>query len=269
MLVINVLFWVVLALDAAAVAVFFFLGLAAAGPSKTNPLSVIGTMLILPGAVLVALAVWFLAIKAPVSRVAALAIAASPLLFVVAGQLMTSIAMLRNPEEAKIPMAFKPMSVAPFESAILANDVNAITQAATSNSLRGKQEGGGLILLALRRIEKSPEQLPLLRALLDAGADPNGGYGEKPLEVAIRVSPKAGKEPIEMLLKAGANPNALNSLGEPLYFAALVNTVELEVLQMLLDRGANPQTKSYSGETALARAYAKNNPKAAALLAKP
>ncbi|MBM3759344.1 MAG: hypothetical protein FJW36_03760 [Acidobacteria bacterium] len=268
MLIVSILFWAALALDAAIIAVFFVLGLAAAGPSKSNPLSVVFLMLILPGIVLVALAAWFLAIKAPVFRIVVLLIAASPALLVIGGQIATLLMMRANPEEANKPVSFKPISTAPLDSAIRNGDVNAVKEAAVQVRLRGSRNSGSFIITALYRLEKAPERIDILEAVLEAGADPNDASSTMPLEAAIKASKKIGNRPIEVLLKAGANPNKLNSLGDPVYFEALAKTVELEILQLLLDRGANPKVNSYRGETAEARANSNNNPKAAALLGK-
>ena len=48
----KLLFWSGVAIDAIAVAVLFVLGLAAAGPSRTNPLLVALAMLVVPGSLL-------------------------------------------------------------------------------------------------------------------------------------------------------------------------------------------------------------------------
>ena len=42
----NILFWIALAIDAGAIGLFFILGLAAAKPSHTNPLSVVFLLLL-------------------------------------------------------------------------------------------------------------------------------------------------------------------------------------------------------------------------------
>ena len=43
-MVLKILFWLAVAIDVAAMLLFFLLGMAAAGPSKTNPLVVVWWM---------------------------------------------------------------------------------------------------------------------------------------------------------------------------------------------------------------------------------
>lgn len=266
MLLLNVLFWIVLAFDLGAILLVFVLGLAAAAPSHTNPLSVTALLLIAPAAILAGLAFWFVRANSMPAKLVAMALAASPLLFVAVGLATTGVGMLLHPELANQPASFRPVSLAELESAVLANDARGVTKAAAAAGLRGRNEGAGVIILALHRLEKSPEHLPVFRALLEAGADPNSAPGELPLEVAIRVSPRAGIEPIVLLLDAGAKPNARNPLGEPAFFAAAKSPVDTAVLKLLLDRGADSNAKSVRGDTALSIAQESRNTAAVRLL---
>ncbi len=159
------------------------------------------------------------------------------------------------------PVAFKPVPLTDLQNAVLANDAPAVAQAAAAG-LRGRRDAAGLLILALHRVQKSPEQLPVLRALLDAGADPNAAYGDRPLEVAIRTGPA----PVALLLDAGADPNRSNPFGDPVFFAATQKPSDLETLKLLLERGASRNLRSTRGETALSHAVAASNWKAVLLL---
>ena len=235
MMILKVLFWLAMAVDAAVLLLFFVLGLAAAGPSHTNPISVFLLMLVGPGVVLAGLGFLFLRTQSTALQLVALAIVMSPVLFVLAGLGL----QLTHPKAAQEQMSFQPVSLKEVEDAVLRNDVEGVKKAAAAAKIQTHQGGAGVIHLALLRLERSPEQLPVLKALLEAGADPNRGYAEAPLKMAIQCSPKAGLEPIRLLLDAGANPNARDQLGVPVYEAALDPKVDREVLQMLIDRGAN------------------------------
>jgi len=259
----KVLFWLAFAFDVCAVGLLFVLGLAAAGPSHTSPLEVVAKLLLVPCAVLLGLALWFVRIPSTGSRLVAFFVVASPLAFVAVGGAMTGLAMLANPEGAKTEMSFRPVPLRDLENAVLRNDVPGVIQAAAAAKLRGRPDGAGVIVLSLNRIAKSPEQLPVLRALLDAGADPNGGYGALPLEQAILLT---GPEAVALLLKAGANPNARNSLGEPVLFAATKPKVDLGILKLLLDSGGGANASSFRGESVLSHAIEANNSKAVELL---
>jgi hypothetical protein len=266
MLLLKVLFWLAVAIDAGVIGLFFILGLAAASPSKTNPLSVVAVMLIGPGLILAALAAWFLWAQSLLPRLCAFAIVASPILIVLYGQITTEIWKRNHPQEANIPTSFKPVSLASLESAVLANDPAAVTRAAAEINLRGRPEGAGVVHLALNRLAKSPEQLPVFKALLDAGANPNAGNGEPPLEIAIRISRATGPEPFTLLLKAGAKPTANTPLGTPIFFSAVLPTADPAILPLILNHGIDINTKSFRGETLLAHAAANNNWKAVLLL---
>ena len=267
MMLLKILFWLAMAVDTAAVLLLFVLGLAAAGPSHTSPLSVFFLLLIAPGVVLAGLGFLFLRTQSTPLQLLALAILMAPVLFVATGIGMQGFWRLMHPQESKQQMAFKPVSLAEVEAAVLRNDVEGVKKTAAAAGLRGHQGGAGVIQLALLRLQKSPEQLPVFKALLEAGADPSRGYGEAPLKVAIECSPGAGLEPVRLLLDAGAKPNALDQLGVPVYFAAFDRKVDVEVLKLLIDRGADVNLKTYSGEAALSYARAKGNQKAIDLIA--
>ncbi len=268
MMILNVVFWLALALDAAMIFLIFVLGLAAAGPSKTSPLSVVFLLFLLPGVVLAGLGFLFLKTQWMALRLIALAVVLSPVLIVAAGIGVQGFWKLMHPEDEKTPMSFQPVSLKGVEDAVLRNDAEGVKQAAAAAGLRGHEGGAGVIHLALRRLEKSPAQLPVLKALLEAGADPNRGYAEAPLKMAIQCSPGAGIAPVGLLLDAGAKPNALDQLGVPVFFAAFDPKVDVEVLKLLIDRGADGNLKTNAGETALSYARAKGNQKAVDLIAK-
>jgi hypothetical protein len=260
----KILFWIAIATDAALTGLWFLLGLAAAGPSHTHPLAVIGYLLLVPALILAGLVFWFVRASSTAARIFRLLVAASPLLIAASGLALTGASMFANPKAGQESMSFRPASLADLESAVLRNDVYGVRRAAAAAGLRGRQDGAGVLLLSLARVAKSPEQLPVLEALLNAGADPNGGYGAKPLEDAIRRA--GGPKTVELLLAAGADPNLRNPIGDPIFFAATDSRVDVEVLRMLIDRGATVNIRSQSGDTALRRAVTARNWKAAQLL---
>lgn len=266
MTLLNIIFWLAIAFDLAAVGLLFVLGLAAAPSAKTNSLSVAFLLLLLPGLTLAALAFWFLRVNSFAAKLIPCAVVAAPLFVLVAGELRNVGYRFTNPAEANRPVAFKAAPLTDLQNAVLANDAPGVTQAAAAAGLRGRHDAAGVLILALHRLEKSPEQLPVLRALLDAGADPNSAAGDRPLEIAIRATPRTGPEPLALLLNAGADPNRNNPLGDPVFFAATEIAVDLEILTLLLNRGAKLNARSVRGETALSHAADANNWKAVLLL---
>ena len=226
-----------MALDAAVVLLFFVLGLAAAGPSHTSPISVVLLMLLAPGSVLAGIGFLFLRTQSTVLQVVALVLVLSPFLVVLSG---IGIQKLLHPEAAQQQMSFQPVSLKEVQDAVLRNDVEGVKKAAASANIKQHLGGAGVIHLSLLRLQRSPEQLAVLKALLDAGADPNRGDADAPLKIAIQGSSKSGIEPVRLLLDAGADPNALDKLGVPVYAAALDKK---EVLQLLIERGAKVDPK--------------------------
>jgi hypothetical protein len=80
--------------------------------------------------------------------------------------------------------------------------------------------------------------------------------GETPLHRAVE---KGFKELAEMLVKAGASPNALNQTGEtPLHYAALY--ADAYFADLLLEAGAEPKARNDDGESALQWAVMTGNP---------
>ena len=96
-------------------------------------------------------------------------------------------------------------------------------------------------------VDKDSE--PVVRALLERGADPNirAGSGAAPLHDARLAS----KEVFDRLVKAGAGLNESDELGRtPLHIAA-TRKLYLDATQRLLAAGADPNARSHSGQTPL------------------
>ena len=90
---------------------------------------------------------------------------------------------------------------------------------------------------------------PVVRALLDGGADANGvlASGDQPLHL---VSFGGDAEAVQMLVEAGADVEAVNADGlTPLLVAASANAVA--VLDALLDAGADAEVQTTDGRSAL------------------
>lgn len=82
------------------------------------------------------------------------------------------------------------------------------------------------------------QDVEIVKALLDAGADPNYPPDASPLSKA-----DSGNQPAmyELLLSAGANPNVINSEGQPIWWASINRQFgfRIEILRSLLDHGAD------------------------------
>jgi ankyrin repeat protein len=98
-------------------------------------------------------------------------------------------------------------------------------------------------LMALALDRKKPE---LIRALIDAGLDPNAPLpfaqeGETTLVTPLlyAISSRAGSASVGALLEGGAKPDLSSEGVIPLHFALSLN--EYDVASQLLDHGASPK----------------------------
>lgn len=250
----NMLFWIVVAIDVVALGLFLVLGLAAAGPSHTNPVAVVAFFLV-PAVILLACIAMFLRFDAMLWRVAALVMAASPVLLVAGGAAFSLWDLQGYLGRDGSAHTYKAGPLRDLEAAIARDDLPAITVAARKAKLNEAGLAGVTPLLqAIRRLEKS-SGTGALKALLAAGADPNATTGEfLPLTAAIYASRTAGLEPVRVLLQAGARPNQRDANGTPAYFAATGGSVDTEVLTLLLDAGADLKATDRGGIGALMHA---------------
>jgi hypothetical protein len=223
----KLLFWLFVVLDAAAIGLVFVLGLAAAGPSRTQPLAVTLLLLVAPGAMLGA-AIWLHQRTAsPWLRLLAFALVSAPAAALVIGRLASEFTARQNP---------------------------------------GGISGETLLTRALRALPQDPLQLATVRTLLAEGADPNQAGEELPLVLAIHAARRVGQDAMQLLLDHGADPNRHDEFGRPCWFAATFNPSDLPVMQSLLERGADPLTRDRSGLGAAWGAIAGDNWAAAGLL---
>ena len=249
----KILFWLFVAIDLVAIVIGGLLGLAAAGPSRTNPLAAIVIPVVIPGAILLG-AVWvFLNMQSAGARALALGVAALPFIVVAIGMGTTALELLGYRDASGQIREFKSGALVEIEDAIARNDAAAVTAAARGAELNTRGiSGASVLVLALRQLRTTPDQLDVIRALLAAGADPNFIASESPLQLAISASGRSGIELVRMFLDAGANPNAPDEEGEPAFFMAGASGVQVEVLQLLLARGADVQLRARDGESAVA-----------------
>jgi ankyrin repeat protein len=266
-MLIKILFWVLVLCDLGAIGLVYLLGLAAAGPSKSSPVTVTLYLLVMPAAVLAVAVVLFLFGKSPAWRGAALLVAAAPLLFLVGTQISGEMTRRAHTGEDGNITRFAKGPMQDVEFAITRNDPAGVARAARGASLNQQAiDRTTVLVFALRQLEKHPGPPDVLKALLDAGADPNAPGDTLPLQTAIYATTKTGMEPVTMLLKAGANPNQPNGFGEPAYFAATGYSVAPEVMELLIGHGADLTARARDGNSALFRAAATENWKVALVL---
>lgn len=263
----KILFWLFVAIDVVAIVIGGLLGLAAAGPSRSNPLAAIVIPVIIPGTLLLG-AVWvFLNMQSAGARALALGVAALPVI-VIAVAMGTSWFELSGYRDASGQIReYKSGALVEIEDAVARNDAAAVAAAARRAELNTRGiSGASVLVLALRQLRTTPDQLDVIRALLAAGADPNFVASESPLQLAISASSRSGVELVRIFLDAGANPNAPDEDGEPAFFMAGAAGVSVDALQLLLDRGANVQLRDRDGASAVVLAARTRNWPVLALL---
>lgn len=207
-MVLKILFWLFVALDAAGLGLWFLLGLAAAGSARTSPFGVLG-LIAVPALLLAGAGALFVRTQSSGLRLVALLVVAAPFLLVTVGQLVGGYFALRLYQQ-------------------------------------GRMYGSTELTTALDRLEKDPGQLARVRELVAQGVDLTAGE-MLPLAMAIYATRHAGDEPLRILLDAGADPNHVNEFGAPAWFAATGGAIDVRVMQLLIDRGADLQAKGRDG----------------------
>lgn len=114
-----------------------------------------------------------------------------------------------------------------------------------------KETGENLLMLAVEA-----DDLELIEMLLKAGADPNRGIG-KPTEVYPENEPPLrwveSVEAARLLLDAGADPNLRDGVGNPPLVRALDGRLH-DLTRLLLERGADPLARDAVGESLVSSA---------------
>ena len=96
-----------------------------------------------------------------------------------------------------------------------------------------------------------------LQAIIDHGADVNAA--DKDNETALLAACQCeNTNAIDVLLKAGANPNIANAEGYTCLFCAVIRRCRKETLQAIIDHGADVNA-TCKGSTALMAAFPKGN----------
>lgn len=257
-MVLTLLFWLVILLNLAVIGFWFVLALAAAPSSHTSPLSVVGIAL-LPVLLLGALAFVFHRSSNHLWRIGAALLAAAPALWFTV-TLVVDKAQIAAVSDSSGQLTFFPAGPArDLALAISGNDATAVASLLPRVKVNDPgYEGMTLLTLAMRQLRTRPREHEVLRLLLKAGADPNiapGNLDALPLTSALQLSDKAGPEPVNLLLAAGANPNAVGAFGTPAYFNAIgPPNHPPDLLPTLLERGADVKAKDKQGHSALHRA---------------
>lgn len=151
---------------------------------------------------------------------------------------------------------FRDPALAPMAEAIRNKDAATLTRLLGGKAPpAGKDRAGNdLLAYAVHLVRNEDGSVDVVRALLDAGADPRTsrtGEGVDPLNHVMDVSTPATREVALLLLEHGADPNAADPSGDtPL---VKVGRGDVEILRQLVERGANIDQIQAYGVPAIVR----------------
>jgi hypothetical protein len=249
----KILFWIMVALDVAALGFVTILGLGFAGPSHTYRMNVVGLMLV-PTGVLAAAVALFVFAASPVLRGVAFLLAASPVIIVAVSFMNAKSTMNRHTDADGAMYEFVEGPERALEKAIKSGDFEAVKLALPKAKINAKGVSHTTALtMALDKLRDTGKGFEILRAVLEAGANPNVGGGTSilPLEQAIAMTRTRGIEPVMLLLKAGAKPNQKSKLGEPAFFMAAGKGIDVTVMKTLAEHGADVRLLNEQGYSAV------------------
>ena len=232
------LFWIIASLEFVAVVVFLVLILA--GTLRTGPEGPVGAFVLLIPLMVVGVmgAVVFFSKSETAAKVclALLALQAVPFVVVpiyTAGRKRNSARMVSG--DAFFTGAKRELAHA-IKAGDLAKVKELIPAAGNLNESSGDET---LLWFALDNARTGGARIEIVQALLAARADPNRRVGDQlPLEISFY----AGSELTEIMLKAGASPNSVDSAGQPAWWGAL-RIDGTKILEHCLAHGADLSLK--------------------------
>jgi hypothetical protein len=246
--VLGRVFWSLFAFEAAGLLIFtfYFLGRGTKGWGPEGPVG--AWLIVIPPIMLLAPAAVVLIRKTDYAKLGGIFCLALPLLHITLGPLYTVLTNYQTKRRLAGDNTFFWPAQRRLAHAIRAHDIDLVRRlipgAGDLNAIYG---GETLLRFALINADTPGAPFEAVKALLDAGADPNICALSKspPLTLAISSGPKF----TEALLKAGADPNRVEESGKPLWWDALTSDSDerLRTLEILLDHNADLTKRDSEG----------------------
>jgi ankyrin repeat protein len=240
---VKILFWLLIGIDTIVLGAIFLLGLGFTGSSQVYTARHVNHFALPVGLLLVSAALFVLA-KSPALRGIAFLLALSPVLV-----LYVTYASKGTPHDPALENAIRADDLEAVHAALRIVDVN-----------KPGSDGVDPLTMAMDKFLET-NNAAVIRELLAAGANPNGNSERavSPLRRAIEMTKHHGTEPMMLLLKAGAKPNAKTGSDDPAFFAAAQKGIDVSVMQTLVEHGADLRMENGQGKNVLDRAVFDEN----------
>ena len=220
------LFWILFALEALALAGFLFVAMRPASRSPEGPVG--AWILLLPPVAMAVAAAVFATTRSGTVKWICLAVLAYPLVLLLAGPVVKAYKNYRLERYLAGDETFHAGPLREIAHAVKAGDLEKIqTLLAVAGDLNRTDAGETILRFAVSNTRNTE----IVKLLLDAGADPNRASYESEMPLAMAFY--AGPAMVDLLLRAGANGNATDGAGRPLWWTVLSD--ESETLSAMLE----------------------------------
>ncbi|MGH9721830.1 MAG: ankyrin repeat domain-containing protein [Bryobacteraceae bacterium] len=252
-------FWTLFTLEAIAYAILMLWTLTSTkGWGPEGPVGAWLVFVVPPLLLGVPLAVFLLG-KSDQARLFATLGLALPLIQIVIGPLYSRFQNYQTERSLAGDATFSRPAQRKLAHAIRAHDATLVKSLIPpAGDLNQRHRDHSLFRFALCNIDKSSASVEIIKAMLEAGANPKiqTPAGDWPLTLGMLSGPAV----TELLLKAGADPNSLDGAGRPVWWQVLHHSSgeSIHMLRMLLDRGADVIKRDSNNGPVGWAAYQKN-----------
>jgi hypothetical protein len=247
------IFWSILAIEIVGFGVMMILAARTGGHTPEGPVG--GWLVFIPPVIWVILALLFYSTDSPSKQLTYTVLLALPLIQVVVGPVYETVQDAWW-ERGRSGADYFSGTQLKLANAIYDHDVERVKQLIAGAGDLNKPYGRDMTLFdfAMSNTDDSDASFEIIRALLLADGNPNVPPGRS-LTLALYRSPRFA----QLLLDAGADPNALDDAQRPVWWTVLsaASDEDLTKLRLLLDRGADIKKRDREGGPVAWAAYQK------------